>query len=69
MTSTVVGIPRHAVCFPLPVIIRYLQYHHTNREKIEILTYGLSHTQYAISVLSWNFASDRLKDEDDSLKI
>jgi len=33
MTSGVVGIQRHAVCFPLPVIIRYLQYHHTNRGK------------------------------------
>ena len=36
---------------------------------MEMLTYGLSHTQYAISVLSWIFASDRFKDEDDSLKI
>jgi hypothetical protein len=36
---------------------------------MEILTCGLSHTQYAISVLSLNFASDRLKDADVSLKI
>lgn len=36
---------------------------------MEILTYGLSHTQYAVLVFSWNVASDRFKDEDDMLKI
>jgi hypothetical protein len=36
---------------------------------MEMLTYGLSQTQYAISDLSWNFARDQLKDGDYSVKI